>query len=111
MEIKLLKNNDKRDWEDAEWIDEFYAFLQGVIPDGIKSGHRNKLKLSKKKAFLIIWYLQEHFPILPDHIEVCWYCDSMFSVYQEGLYWETKNRHCCGSCIHLVPEYYDRGKR
>ncbi len=108
--INLLKNNDERTDSDTEWIEEFYCFLKGVVPEGMEMGRTNMLRLSKKKAFSIIWYLQEHFPILPDHIEVCWNCDSIFDVYSEGLHWETKNRHYCGSCTHLVPEHYDRGR-
>jgi len=110
-EIKLLKNNDNRTDSDVEWIEEFYSFLLGDVPEGIHLGHGHRPKLSRKKALTIIWYLQEHFPILPDHIEECWYCGSIFDVYCEGLYWETKGRHYCGSCTHLVPQNYDRGKR
>ncbi len=63
--IQLLKNNDKRDWDDVEWVDEFYRFLTGETPGNINEG-KPMFKLSEKKAYTIIWYLQEHFPILPD---------------------------------------------
>ena len=109
--IHLLKNNDNRDWSDVEWIQEFYDFLQGVEPDGICFARGKVPKLSPKKAFSIIWYLQEHFPIFPDHIEPCSNCGCIYDTYSEGLYWETKNKFFCGNCEYLVPEHYDRGKR
>lgn len=110
-EIKLLNNNSERDWTDLEWIEEFYNFLQGNIPSSIHLGHGHKSKLSEKKAFSIIWYLQEHFPLLPDSIERCSNCGGLFDTYTGGLYWETKGKHFCDGCEHLVPENYDRGKR
>ncbi len=66
-EINLLKNNDEKEWEDIEWIEEFYAFLQGEVPDCIHFPRGSKPQLSQKKAFAIIYYLQEHLPIIPDH--------------------------------------------
>lgn len=109
-EIKLLKNNNNRSDTDLEWVYEFYQFLQGEIPDGIHLGRGHAVKLSPKKAMAIIWYLQEHFSILPDHIERCYICDGLFDSYSEGIYWETKGRHYCGACDHLVPNNYDKGK-
>jgi len=47
-------------------------------------------KMSPKKAYAIIYYLQEHLPVFADHIESC---DN------------------CGDCEYLVPANYDRGVR
>lgn len=110
-EIKLLKNNNNRTDTDIEWIEEFYYFLQGEMPEGMHLGKGYKPKMTSKKAFAIIWYLQEHFSILPDHIEKCDSCDCLYDGWSEGLYWETKVKHYCGACEHIVPENYDRGKR
>jgi hypothetical protein len=110
-EIKLLKNNDERTDSDLEWVDEFYQFLQGVIPESIHVSRGHKVKLSPKKAMSIIWYLQEHFPVLTDTIESCHNCKGLFDSANSGIYWETKGRHYCGGCDHLVPENYDKGKR
>ena len=110
-EIKILKNSSERDWDDIEWIEEFYRFLQGELPEGIHIGRGHKVKLSEKKAFAIIWYLQEHFSILPDHIERCDTCGELFDDWNEGIYWETKGKNYCYDCQHLVPENYDRGRR
>lgn len=109
--IKLLKNNAKKDWDDLEWINEFFNFLQGDIPESIRFRNTHKPKLSQKKAFAIIYYLQEHFPLLPDYIEQCGGCGNLFDFNSEGLYWETKGKHYCDECTYLVPENYDRGKR
>lgn len=111
IKINLLKKNDKKEWDDIEWVEEFYKFLQGEIPDSIRLPRGHKPQLSQKKAFSIIWYLQEHFPILPDHIEQCDSCGSLFDEHIEGIHWETKGKSFCGSCEYLVPENYDRGKR
>ena len=105
--IKLIKNNDEKDWSDLEWIDEFYQFLQGECPETIHLKRGKQPKLTKKQAFSIIWYLQEHFSVLPDNIEKCWCCGELFDSYSEGLYWESKGRHYCGDCEYLVPDNYD----
>lgn len=110
-EIKLFKNNDDRTDSDLEWITEFYEFLQGQIPESIHLSRGHAPKMTPKKAMAIIWYLQEHFPILPDHIEKCSNCDSLFDTWSSGIYWETKGKHFCNGCEHLVPENYDRGKK
>jgi len=111
MEMNLLKNNDKREWEDIEWVEEFYEFLQDETPEKIHFPRGHKPQLSQKKAFAIIYYLQEHFSILPDHIEQCDNCGSLFDDWSEGIYWETKGKHFCGGCDYLVPKNYDRGKK
>ncbi len=110
-EIALLKNNDKREWDDLEWVEEFYSFLQGEMPDKIQIARGHAPKMSAKKAMTIIWYLQEHFPILPSTIEKCSNCDGLFNTNSSGLYWESKHKHFCDGCSYLVPENYDRGKR
>lgn len=109
MEINLLKNNLERNLEDIEWIEEFYDFLQGEIPQGIHLRRGHKPKMSQKKAFSIIYYLQEHFPLLPDTFERCDNCGGLFDVNSGGLYWESKGKHFCDACEYLVPENYDRG--
>lgn len=109
--INLLNNNSNRDWSDLEWIDEFYEFLQGEVPDEITLSSHNKPKLTQKKAFAIIWYLQEHFPLLPDQIEMCGNCGNLFDSDSGGIYWESRGKSYCDSCEYLVPENYDRGKR
>ncbi len=92
-------------------IEEFYNFLQGEIPEEIHLFRGHKPKLSPKKAFSIIWYLQEHFPLLPDHIERCDNCGNLFDTDCGGIYWESKGKHFCDACEYLVPDNYDKGKK
>lgn len=103
-EIVLLKNNDKKDWSDLEWINEFYDFLQGEIPKTILI--KNPVKLNPEEAYSIIWYLQEHFSLLPDHIEKCDNCNQLFDDHNSGYYSEEGNEighHFCDGCIDLSP--------
>lgn len=96
-EITLFKNNDNRDWTDIQWIEEFYEFLQGKLPEGV--GMKHKPKLSKEQAFKIIWYLQEHFPILPDDIEQCDVCGEIYDSGSQGYHSElTHKSYCSDSC-------------
>lgn len=109
-DIKLQRNNDNRNDTDIEWVREFYNFLQGKSPDGISIGKGHKPAMTDKKAYSIIWYLQEHFPVFPDNIERCSICSELYDTDCEGLYWETKGKHYCGNCSYQVPQNYDRGK-
>ena len=110
-QIHLLKNNDKRTDSDLEKIKEFFDFLTGTQPDSINLGRGHKPALSEKKAFSIIWYLQEHLSIFPDQIEKCDSCGDLYDSYSEGIYWESKGRFYCGCCCDQVPENYDQGRR
>jgi hypothetical protein len=108
-EIKLLKNNEDRDWADLEWINEFYQFLQGELPEGIGMKH-HKPRLTQKQAFNIIWFLQEKFPILPDQIEQCDTCGELYESYSQGHHSElTGKNYCCESCE--PPRLYEREQR
>lgn len=109
--ITFENNTRERDWTDLEWINEFYHFLQGEIPQTLHYNRGHKPKMSQKKAFAIIYYLQEHYRKFPDNIEQCSVCGDLYDTDCEGLYWETKGKFYCDNCIYLVPENYDRGKR
>jgi len=114
--IKFQDNNHiethREKWTDLEWLGEFYNFLQGEdVPKEIFLKKSHIPKMSKKKAMSIIWYLQEHLRILPDYIEQCSVCGSLYNSWSEGIYWETKGKFFCGACDYLVPENYDKGKR
>jgi len=105
-----LLDKVRKEWDSEEWIKEFYEFLQGKKIDGIQTPSHCTPKLTEKKAYTVIWYLQEHLRILPSNIERCNNCGELFDSDGEGIYWETKGNHYCGGCDHLVPENYDRGK-
>ncbi len=60
---------------------------------------KSKIKLTPKKAFSIIWYLQEHFSILPDTIERCDVCNNLFDSESQGHHSELTGKHyCCENC-------------
>jgi hypothetical protein len=82
-EIKLQKNNDNLDLTDVEWIDMFYNFLQ------------DEMKLSPNKAFRTIYYLQEHVPVFPDHIEQCHTCKRLYNSWSQGHHSEMLGRNYC----------------
>lgn len=91
-EIHLIKNNDNKDWCDRDWVDEFYKFLQGEVPQGITMD--NPPKLSEKQAFSVIWFLQEAFPVIPDHIERCDVCGYIYDSHSGG--WSTEHANVKG---------------
>lgn len=100
-DIKLQKNNDNRDWTDLEWIQEFYYFLQGHIPESINLSGDCKVHLTPEQSGAVIWYLQEHFPILPDNIEKCDNCNEMYDSHSEGIRFDIEGKNYCGACEHM----------
>jgi len=108
-QINLLKNNAEKELSDVEWMQEFFDFLQGDIPEWLHLSRGHIPKMSAKKAFSIIYYLQEHLSVFPDSIELCWNCGELFDTESEGLHWQAKGRHYCGACEDQVPRNYDRG--
>ncbi len=95
--IKLLKNNAELNLDDTQLMERFYQYL------------RDK-KLSKRKAFSIIYYLQEHLAVFPDHIEKCSVCGNIYDSYAAGHYSELTNKfYCCESCE--PPGLYEREQR
>lgn len=74
-------------------VRELYEFLQGRVPNSLTIKHPPKL--SKKRAFLIIWYLQEYFRILPDHFEQCSVCGELYDSYSEGHHSDLTGKFYC----------------
>lgn len=97
--------------DDIEKVKELYNFLRGGQPEGMVFSKTCKPKLSSKKAFAIIYYLQEHLRIIPDHFEVCWKCGDIYDTEGEGIHWKSKDRFYCGCCDDLVPKNYDNNQR
>lgn len=106
-----LSDKLRKDWNAKDWIDEFYTFLQGNEVEGVSTSKHCTPKLNEKKAYMIIWYLQEHLRVLPSSIERCDTCGTLYDGDSEGIYWESKGKFFCGGCDYLVPENYDKGKR
>lgn len=67
-----------------EQVQELMDFLTGTVPDGF---HINDPpNLSSSLAFVIIWFLQERYGIIPDHFEKCDGCDVIFDTHCSGYY-------------------------
>lgn len=93
-------------------VKDFYEYLKGEsVPDRFILSKHGRPKLTAKKAYQIIYILQEHLRIIPNTYEQCWNCKEIFDTNESGLYWESKGRHYCNGCESLVPYNYDRGKR
>ena len=79
-------------------VTEFYDFLKGELPEGI--GMPNNPKIEEGQAFIIIWYLQEHFRIIPDCIDRCDVCGNLYDSDCSGNYTDNPNlkghHHFCG---------------
>ena len=102
------------EYTDKEYLEktkEFFNFLKGEIPESIHIENEDgKIKLNTEKAFLIIWYLQEHYHIIPDNIEKCNECDYLFDTHSEGGYCEKFSIHyCCSDHMHEECEYVYEG--
>lgn len=102
-------DDERNSWSHTQWVDEFYRFLQGESPEGMAVGKHGQPRLTQKKAFTIVWYLQEHLRVLPAHIERCDNCGELFDSHCDGIHWESKSKFYCGGCQHLLPANYDRG--
>jgi len=84
-------------------VNKIYEFLHGFKP-----------KLSYKKAFSVIYFLQEHIRCLPDHIEQCQDCLELFDADKEGFCLsndyeldgkdlpEKYHGHWCDNCVPAV---------
>lgn len=67
-----------------EKVDEFYQFLQGKsVPDGFTL--QSKIKMTPKKAFTIIYILQEFMGAFPDTYEQCQGCLYLYDSDNEGI--------------------------
>ncbi|MEN6413455.1 MAG: hypothetical protein ABFC84_11985 [Veillonellales bacterium] len=102
-QIKLLRNNsNNNNKDDLDWVNEFYKFLMGEIPNGIYFGKGHAVKLSPNKAYSIIYYLQEHFSLLPDTIEQCSKCKDLYDSCSSGYYSDENEKFYCDNCM---PEF------
>jgi len=76
-----------KSYEDA--VNELFSFLKG---EGLPEGMECKMpKLKPDMAFNVIWFLQEHMGILPDNIEMCQSCKSLFDTDCGGCYLSNEN--------------------
>jgi len=84
----------------TEQVIELFEFLtEGKLPEGWTC---KSPRLSKRKAFSVIWYLQERLGVLPDIVEQCCKCGDLFNDEAEGIHIERTGRHYCESCAYHV---------
>jgi hypothetical protein len=64
-------------------IQEFVDMLTGGdLPKGMLMTAQPSL--TPEQAYSIVWYLQEHLRIIPDHLEMCHVCHTIFDTYTSG---------------------------
>jgi hypothetical protein len=80
-----------------EKVEELYRFLQGDEIEGIHC--KSMPRLSQRKAFSVIYFLQEHMNLVPDRFECCVRCGDLYDDHSEGHYDEKTGRHYCSSCL------------
>lgn len=64
-------------------VQQLMDMLQGELPDDINLQHLPP-PMTKEQAFSIIWFLQEITRVLPDSIEMCHVCDTLFDYNDSG---------------------------
>ena len=77
-----------------EHIKALYEFLQGKPAEGVYI--KPAPKLSSRKAFGVIYFLQEYLGIIPDKFERCCSCGDLYDADFGGTYY--RNRHYCDGC-------------
>ena len=65
-----------------EQANEFFEYLQGRVPEGFM-GVKSP-KLSPRMANHVIYILQEHLRVIPDHYEMCCKCHQLYNSWSEG---------------------------
>lgn len=78
-----------------ERVEEFYEFLQGAEIGSI-TNLKDRPHLSAEAASAVIYVLQEHMNLIPDHFENCDRCSALFDSEREGDI--TDDKMLCDSC-------------
>jgi len=89
-----------------------------VVAEGVWKFLREELKLSRRKAWVIFYHLQEHANLITDEIELCDACGKLFLSDREGVicaaesgtdwpelprYW--RHKILCGACLSEKSSY------
>lgn len=95
MNNRMNRQNEAYDPKSLQSVRELFEVLQGrrletiIIKD---------LKLTPEQAFSVIYFLQEHMGLIPDHYEKCDECGCLFDTESEGGYFEGVEKFKCGQC-------------
>ena len=82
---------------ELEIVEEFHAFLMGLLPEGVVVP--KKPKMSVRRAFSVIWFLQAVSRLVPDHFELCDQCKRIYDSDDDGGYDEQRGKSFCSeSC-------------
>lgn len=80
-----------------EHIETLYKFLQGELPEGVHI--KPSPKLSQRRAFNVIYFLQEYLGIIPDNFDRCCKCGDIYNSQESGTYYRYRNY-----CDHCRPD-------
>lgn len=82
-------------------VQELYDHLTGKKSiDGIII--EENYNLTKDQAFGIIYILQEHYKIIPDHYEQCDHCGDIYDSKSEGHNFDCED---CDGCYYCEKDY------
>lgn len=67
-----------------EQVEELMNMLTGEgLPEGMVMAEQPDLSCAQ--AFSVVWFLQEHLTVLPDHFEMCSVCSELFDTRHGGF--------------------------
>lgn len=86
---------------DLERTEELSAFLQGEIPEGCHIARSHIPKLTADQAWTVIWYLGNQYWQVPDHVDRCDVCGTVYDDWEEGacLDYGTDPYNFCEACM------------
>lgn len=82
-------------------VEELFDFLQGTVPAGYSLRDDAVPHLTADQAWTAVWYLQNLYWQVPDHIERCNVCGRLFDSHSEGdcLDYGEKPYLFCDECM------------
>ena len=91
-----MKNDNQTNLEKTQ---ELYDFLQGNIPENIRTD--NPPTLTADQAWTVIWFLGNQYWQVPDCIEKCDVCGTLYHTWEEGecMDYDKPPFFFCGSCM------------
>lgn len=95
--LTLEQTQELFDYLIGEYIPEQYLF----VPP----------KLDIEKAWDVIYLMQEHFKIIPDTYEKCYYCNEIFNTENSGHYCDCADCEQIKSCEEYHRQSYEDIKK
>lgn len=86
--------------DDLDRVQELFDFLQGEVPEHCQIEESRVPKLTANQAWTIIWYLGNQYFQVPDFIERCCVCGSLYNAESEGGHsGDGPPYHFCEECF------------